>query len=157
MINTVFQHALLAQLPHRNIHFLVGLNDSLNCKLQSQTIAADHSNTISKCDDNELATYCQAMLQGENRLDRFEKWRAYVNSFYSSSGEAAGAIIQATQQDLWLHNNVTSGGRETGLHNKVWYVRDVAHDPLAMLHSQEAHCMIFQYCPVSLVTHFLIN
>lgn len=58
------------------------------------------------------------MLQGENRLDRFRKYRDYLEDIFHSH----------------MH--------------KVQYVRDVSHDPIAMLRSSDAKCVVFEYCNV---------
>ncbi|RYG67318.1 hypothetical protein EON64_07715 [archaeon] len=76
--------------------------------------------TFEGCNDNELATYCQAMLQGSNRLDRFLKWRDYLTHFYGVN----------TTIDYTFVNNVT-------------------HDPVAMLRSKEAQCIVFGVCRAS--------
>lgn len=143
---------------HRNIHFLVGMNDSRNCKLQS----------IPDCNDNELATYCEAMVQGENRFDRFEKWKAYIDDleYRYNYTLSHSSIMKGSSQELIQRNNISvidnlyqntsiastfahvnASEDEMILHNKVWYVRDVSHDPIAMLKSNEAKCLVFNYCP----------
>eukprot|EP01039_Chlorochromonas_danica_P009981 gene9981-11039_t len=102
-----FKADLIEAFPGRDLHFLIGLNDSLNCKL----------NTFPGCNDNDLATYCQAMLQGNNRLDRFEKWKNYL--------------------EIYFHLNNTID---------YIYVKDISHDPVAMLRSSEAKCLLFKHC-----------
>ena len=67
--------------------------------------------------DNDLATYCPAMLQGNNRLDRILKWKMYLNFFYNDDN---------------IHNVVFAEG--------------VVHDPVQMLKSFQGKCVIFNIC-----------
>lgn len=143
------------------------MNDSRNCKLQS----------IHDCNDNELATYCEAMVQGENRLDRFEKWKAYIDDLeyrYNYTMSHSHSILKGTSEELIQRSNISfidtlyqnstiastfahvnATKDEMILHNKVWYVRDVSHDPIAMLKSKEAKCLVFNYCPKD--SNFLVE
>lgn len=86
--------------------YLLGTADDDNCKLEG---------TLG-CDDHELATYCQAMLQGINRSDRLKKWVAYLQHFYG----------------VEVHRLVEAPG--------------INHDPAAMLSSRAAKCVIFDNC-----------
>ena len=88
---------------------VVGMNDTHNCKL---------NNELGACNDNELVTGCDAMLQGFNRLDRFLKWQDYLR---------------------------TQIYREETIHGVV-QVKNIAHDPLAMLHTFEVQCLLFGVC-----------
>lgn len=103
-----FRTDLINAFPARNMHFLIGLNDSLNCKLSA----------FPGCMDNDLATNCQAMLQGNNRLDRFIKWKDYLETYFH------------------LNNTILYS-----------YVKDITHDPVAMLASPAAKCVVFKHCP----------
>jgi hypothetical protein len=85
---------------------VVGLNDSHNCKLNYE-----HG----ECNDNQLVTSCEAMLQGFDRLDRFFKWSDY------------------------LRTQIYHGEM---IHNAV-YVKDIGHDPLAMLQRPEVQRLLF--------------
>ena len=86
---------------------MVGTEDTYNCKLSNYP----------GCTDNDLATYCPAMLQGNNRLDRILKWKMYLNYFYSNDN---------------IHNVVFAEG--------------VVHDPVQMLKSLQGKCVIFNIC-----------
>ena len=72
------------------------------------------------CDDDELATHCAAMLQGINRVDRFLKYYKYLDTYYSDSSRVSG--------------------------RKLYLIENCPHDPLAMMQSQEARCLLFG-CP----------
>lgn len=98
--------AIIAALPFADITYLVGSDDTANCHLEGH----------SGCNDNELATYCQAMLQGVNRLDRMLKWKAYLKHFY---------------------------GREV---HRMAFVEGVQHDALALLSSELGRCVVFGAC-----------
>ena len=87
--------------------YLVGTEDTFNCKLTNYP----------GCMDNDLATYCPAMLQGNNRLDRILKWKMYLNFFYNDDN---------------IHNVVFAEG--------------VVHDPVQMLKSFQGKCVIFNIC-----------
>jgi hypothetical protein len=179
--NNHFRQSLIAEFPFRNIQFLVGLNDSLNCKLfpykpttplaaadiagspatslrsvvpldvPNPSSAANPTDTelLSQCNDNELATYCQAMLQGKNRLDRFLKWRDYINLFYHR-------VIYSNQTDFSLNNNAFFTDYFSPLtvehlhylrvNHIILYVRDISHDPRAMLLSGDGQCLLFDVC-----------
>jgi len=91
---------------NRNIVYLAGTNDIENC----------HLNTHDGCEDNELATYCQAMLQGNNRLDRIIKWKAYLRLLY---------------------------GRDV---HPLVFALGVEHDPVKMVFSPTGRCVIFGTC-----------
>lgn len=56
------------------------------------------------------------MLQGENRLDRFLKYRAYLQELF--------------QRQM----------------RRVHFVVGVSHDPVAMLQSDVAKCHVLDYC-----------
>ena len=98
--------AIIAALPSADITYLVGSDDTANCHLEGHN----------GCNDNELATYCQAMLQGANRLDRVLKWKAYLKHFY---------------------------GREV---HRMAFVEGVQHDALALLSSGLGRCVVFGAC-----------
>jgi hypothetical protein len=87
--------------------FLAGTNDVLNCNM----------NWFPGCDDNELATYCQAMLQGDNRLDRIIKWKAYMKLLYHRDN---------------FHPLIFAPG--------------VYHDPVQMIFSDVGRCAVFSIC-----------
>lgn len=108
MSSNASANRLCAAFPGRDLHLLIGLNDSLNCKLPGAGEG---------CQDNDLATYCPAMLQGANRLDRFLKWRDYLEAFYH------------------LNNTID-----------YTFVKNIAHDAVAMLRSDAAKCVVFKYC-----------
>jgi hypothetical protein len=86
----------------------VGTEDTSNCKL----------NGFTGCQDNDLATYCPAMLQGNNRLDRILNWKMYLRFYYNNDN---------------IHNVVFAEG--------------VVHDPVQMLKSPKGKCVIFHICP----------
>lgn len=67
--------------------------------------------------DNDLATYCPAMLQGNNRLDRLLKWKMYLTNYYEKEN---------------IHNVVFANG--------------IMHDPVQMLKSVKGKCVIFNIC-----------
>ena len=98
---------LTVEFPSRDVTYLVGTEDTLNCKLTNYP----------GCVDNDLATYCPAMLQGNNRLDRILKWKMYLNFFYNDDN---------------IHNVVFAEG--------------VVHDPVQMLKSIQGKCVIFNVC-----------
>lgn len=54
----------VVDFPMKKITYLAGLSDTVNCDLSG----------FEGCDDSDLATYCEAMLQGNNRVDRMIKW-----------------------------------------------------------------------------------
>lgn len=117
--------------PDRFIDYLVGLNDSANCNLQNFSIG-DHR----PCNDNELATYCQAMVQGSNRFDRFMKWKNYLEIVYDPNNLDSETISR--------ENNYSSAIRGT---NSAYYlVKNVSHDAIEMLKSRAAKCVIFGHC-----------
>ena len=97
----------LSEFPTRDITYLVGTEDTSNCKLK----------WYPGCCDNDLATYCPAMLQGNNRLDRILNWKMYL-------------------EDLYGNENV---------HNVV-FAEGVVHDPVQMLKSLKGKCVIFNVC-----------
>ena len=107
---------------NRNIVYLAGTSDTLNCKLSGSK----------GCDDNELATYCQAMLQGNNRLDRILKWKAYLNLLYANYTTSSQA------------NKTNEQGEKVGLHkttevstmHPLVFSRGVEHDPVKMVFSK---------------------
>lgn len=90
----------------RNVVYLAGTNDIENCKIHAHD----------GCEDNELATYCQAMLQGNNRLDRIIKWKAYLHLLY---------------------------GRDV---HPLVFALGVEHDPVKMVFSPTGRCVIFGTC-----------
>ena len=102
-----FQSFILSEFPTRDITYLVGTEDISNCKLK----------WYPGCSDNDLATYCPAMLQGNNRLDRILNWKMYL-------------------EDLYGNENV---------HNVV-FAEGVVHDPVQMLKSLKGKCVIFNVC-----------
>ena len=67
--------------------------------------------------DNDLATYCPAMLQGSNRLDRLLNWKMYLTNYYEKDD---------------IHNVVFADG--------------IMHDPVQMLKSIKGKCVIFNIC-----------
>ena len=103
----LFLSFLFSEFPTRDITYLVGTEDISNCKLK----------WYPGCCDNDLATYCPAMLQGNNRLDRILNWKMYL-------------------EDLYGNENV---------HNVV-FAEGVVHDPVQMLHSLKGKCVIFNVC-----------
>ena len=104
--NKAVRESILANFPLLDMTYLVATNDYQNCRLGRE------KNSLA-CNDNELATYCQAMLQGENRLDRAVKWHAYLRHLY---------------------------GREV---HSMRYVEGVDHDPLGCIASSVGKCVIF--------------
>jgi hypothetical protein len=105
---------------YRDVTYLLGADDDLNCKLVNSTLIQDHHHP---CDDHELATYCQAMLQGSNRVDRMLKWIAYLKLIYGRD----------------VHRFVEVDG--------------VSHNPIAMLYSSLGRCIVFGICSSSSSTH----
>lgn len=116
------RESILANFPLLDMTYLVATNDYQNCRLGRSQAQNQNQTSLrgeekgSACNDNELATYCQAMLQGENRLDRAVKWHAYLRHLY---------------------------GRE--VHSMRW-VEGVDHDPLGCLASRVGKCVIFGLC-----------
>lgn len=80
------------------------MEDNVNCRLKN----------YQGCNDNQLATYCPAMLQGSNRLERFLNWKNHLKTFYYHT--------------------------ET---QRVTYVPGVSHDAVMMLNSIEAQTVLF--------------
>ena len=105
---TPFFSSQITEFPSRDITYLVGTEDTSNCKL----------NGYIGCQDNDLATYCPAMLQGNNRLDRILNWKMYLRFYYNNDN---------------IHNVVFAEG--------------VVHDPVQMLKSPKGKCVIFHICP----------
>jgi len=101
------QAASIQAFQHRRVTYLVGLDDTVNCKLKM----------VPGCVDDELATYCQAMLQGNNRVDRLLKYRAYISRYFNNQN---------------VHAVVSSEG--------------VPHDPTIMMRSPNGACVIFGLC-----------
>ena len=99
---------LIANFQNLDITYLVGTDDNVNCDL---------SNPVG-CNDNDLATYCPAMLQGDNRLDRALNWQAYLLHVYKRP----------------VH--------------RLFNALGVAHDPVQMLRSTSSRCAIFNVCDV---------
>jgi hypothetical protein len=104
---------ILAAFPDIDMTYLVATNDKVNCRLDR---SSSSSSSSPGCNDNELATYCQAMLQGENRLDRALKWKSYLRQKY---------------------------GREV---HKMTFVEGVQHDPIGLMQSDVGRCVIFGAC-----------
>ena len=110
------RQAIINSLPMLDMTYLVGSADRSNCRLHNVTNFASSTAAApaaAVCNDNELATYCQAMLQGENRLDRALKWKAYLRHFY---------------------------GRE--IHRLV-FVEGATHDEAQLLGSAAGRCEVF--------------
>ena len=84
--------AILAY-AERNIVYLMGTKDSCNCKLNAEEISCE--DVTGRCVDNEMATYCQSMLQGTDRMDRMRKYVAYLRMFY---GRPVHSLVYA--QDI---------------------------------------------------------
>jgi hypothetical protein len=176
------------------VQFLIGLNDSINCKLAPPTSigipvspeSLDSALRIRRslqavpattpgCNDNELATYCPAMLQGDNRYDRFIKWRNYINHFYHHiiySNESQPTKNNKEMQDLLLYSPslqpvslpavaptapTSSPPPLEEYHLQlikenhiILYVKNISHDPHAMLLSNDGKCLLFNYCTTEL-------
>lgn len=98
--------SIIANFPNIDMTYLVATNDNVNCKLDNYP----------GCNDNDLATYCQAMLQGTNRLDRALKWKAYLRNFY---------------------------GKEV---HSIVFVEGIQHDPQGIINSDVGRCVIFGAC-----------
>ena len=126
--------------PTRNIHYLVGLNDSLNCDLDNSTTYNPTTNSWQGCNDNDLATYCQAMLQGNDRLDRFAKWRQSIGQVYhtNEAGDTSYCDLSAVM--------VPSSDYIPATCSRVMYVPNIGHDFVGMLNSQAASCFVFNQC-----------
>lgn len=99
--------ANILDFKNRDVTYLIGSDDTDNCKLTYKHL----------CNDNELATYCEAMLQGNNRVDRALKYVAYLNQYYQGN-----------------------------LNHKVIFSNGVPHDPVRMMKSTTGKCIIFQIC-----------
>ena len=99
---------LVANFQNLDITYLVGTDDNVNCDLNNPV----------GCNDNDLATYCPAMLQGDNRLDRALNWQAYLLHIYKRP----------------IH--------------RLFNAQGVAHDPVQMLRSSTSRCAIFNVCDV---------
>jgi hypothetical protein len=104
--NPALKDKTIDDFQTRPVTYLLGTADTLNCKLSS----------FQGCDDNELATYCQAMLQGGNRVDRTLKYMQYLQHFY---GKPTHTLVK---------------------------VENVGHDPISMLMSPQARCLVFDLC-----------
>lgn len=137
---------------------IVGTADSLNCKL----------NGFPGCNDNDLAINCpvgeiasiiatvdlvltfkiallQAMLQGDNRLSRFFRYRQHILDV------AISDWLYSDDYSLLppLYSNSKTASLPTFPSHGLVYVQGLGHDPIAMLHSAEARCAIFRIgCPV---------
>ncbi len=122
----------------RNIHYLVGLEDHRNCKLEGSTVGGV------KCSDKGLATNCEAMLQGSDRKSRFHNWQAYIEDITKASqpGDSTFCDIKGTSSSPILSEATNIGGTCS----KVFYVANCAHDFDCMMKSLEAQCLIFDYC-----------
>lgn len=94
------------EFQYQDITYLLGTADDTNCKLES----------FPSCDDHELVTSCQAMLQGKNRVDRMRKWLKYLEFYFGHQ----------------VHHIVEAAG--------------VPHDAIAMMSSNEGKCVIFGIC-----------
>lgn len=92
---------------NRDVTYLIGTDDTDNCKL----------NFKPWCNDMELATYCEAMLQGNNRVDRALKYLAYLSVYYKGD-----------------------------INHKLAFSNGIPHDPVRMLKSLAGKCTIFQSC-----------
>jgi len=97
---------VITRFQFSNVVYLIGMNDTLNC----------HLHPFDNCEDNELATYCQAMLQGDNRLDRALKYKAYLTLFYKRP----------------VH--------------RIVFSPNVPHDPVKMLYSNPGKCVVLGVC-----------
>lgn len=128
------------EFPYRNIQFLVGLNDSVNCKLLSPA-----ASPLPTCNDNDLATYCEAMLQGENRLDRFLKWRDYINDYYHQLIFSNASFIVNNEEFLFNEKHL----QLIQQNHLLLYVKDMTHDPQAMIRSVDGKCLLFDHCPAN--------
>jgi hypothetical protein len=187
--NPHFQQTLISEFPFRNIQFLVGLNDSVNCKLypfpkpqqpqqQSQlrrglsavddtrllledpsSNSNNNNNNGMYCTDNDLATYCQAMLQGDNRLDRFLKWKHYITDYYHTYLDAMNRTFFEENDNDHQHHFMEDIPPTSDLpltteqhfhylqmNHVILYVKDISHDPDAMMLSEDGKCLLFDYC-----------
>ena len=97
----------ILEFKNRDVTYLIGSDDVDNCKLDYKPW----------CNDMELATYCEAMLQGNNRVDRALKYIAYLNGYYKGD-----------------------------INHKIAFSNGVPHDPIKMLKSTTGKCIIFQLC-----------
>ena len=122
----------------RDMLHVVGMADSLNCKLSG----------FPGCMDNELATTCAAMLQGDNRLDRFFRYRQHiletaVSDWLSLPGAGSSSTGSSTT------TSSSSGALSSAylpvfpMHGLV-YVPGLGHDPVAMVQSAEGRCALFE-------------
>ncbi len=91
------------------------------------------------CNDNELATYCQAMLQGENRFDRFIKWKQYLEDMFDP--------LFVNDTGLNSRPNMYSF-KIRGTNSAYYLVKNVSHDAVQMLRSKAAKCVVFGHCDV---------
>lgn len=131
-----FTTEVVREFPHRFVDYLVGLNDSTNCNLDATTGFINSSLQTSHCNDNELATYCQAMLQGDNRFDRFINWKSYLEDKYDPKSEDDNAMPRP---------NIYSYGIK-GTNSAYYLVKNVSHDAIQMLRSRAAKCVVFGHC-----------
>lgn len=97
---------VINQFQYTDVIYLVGADDILNCRLHP----------FDSCYDNELATYCQAMLQGDNRVDRALKYKAYLTLLYKKP----------------VH--------------QIIFAPNVPHDAVKMLYSDVGKCVVFGIC-----------
>jgi hypothetical protein len=132
-----FTSEVVREFPHRFIDYLVGLNDSANCNLKEWGSASIKklSNT-SVCNDNELATYCQAMLQGDNRFDRFVKWKGYLEEMFDPQHEDLNSMKRPNIYSFSIR----------GTNSAYYLVNNVSHDAIQMLRSRAAKCVVFGHC-----------
>lgn len=98
--------SLSLDFQFKNITYLLGTADDVNCKIDK----------FQNCNDNELATNCQSMYQGNNRVDRMKKWINYLSYFY---GYKVHRLVE---------------------------VSNISHDPIAMINSKEGKCAVFGIC-----------
>jgi pimeloyl-ACP methyl ester carboxylesterase len=96
----------IANFATLDITYLVGGDDNANCKL----------NPTLGCNDNELATYCPAMLQGDTRLDRVLSWKLYLKYLY---------------------------GRDV---HRIVFAEGIDHDAPLMIRSDTGRCTIMNIC-----------
>lgn len=115
------------------------MEDKNNCKL-NPSIA---DSATGKCSDKGLATQCEAMLQGKDRMSRFENWRAYLEEITHSSKPGDQSFCDVKSSSSFVSSKAKKIG---GTCSKVFYVPKCDHDFDCIMKSSEAQCLLFDYC-----------
>ena len=94
------------------------------------------------------------MLQGDNRLSRFFRYRQHIldvavsDWLYSDINSMLPSLYSSSPAAAAATNSRTTASLPTFPSHGLVYVPGLGHDPIAMLHSAEARCAIFRIgCP----------